>query len=83
MPKLNNTLKFVVFHVNFLFSMMGLGLIGLAIYMLVADWGRLDPSFFTGLGAILLIAGFISALGAVIGNFGVTHQRIKYGNCWL
>jgi hypothetical protein len=59
--------------------MMGLCLIGLSIYILVADWGQLDPGFFTGVGSILLISGFISSVASIMGNFGITHQRIKYG----
>ncbi len=80
MARLNNLLKFFIFHINFVFSVTGLGLIGLSIYILVANWGQLDPGFFAGVGAVLLIAGYISALAAVMGNFGITHQRLKYGN---
>jgi hypothetical protein len=47
--------------------------------ILVADWGQLDPGFFTGVGSILLISGFISSVASIMGNFGITHQRIKYG----
>ena len=79
MPRLNNMLKFIIFHVNFLFSILGLCFMGLAIYIMVANWGQLDPGFFQGVGAILFIAGFIMALAASMGNFGITHQRYKYG----
>ena len=43
---------------------------GLSLYVLVANWGKLDPGFFTGAGAVLFLAGFIAMIGAIMGNFG-------------
>lgn len=59
MAKLNNALKFIIFHVNFLFSILGLAFMGFGIYVMVADWGQLDKGFFLGTGVVLLLVGFI------------------------
>lgn len=70
MARLNTFLKFSILNVNYLFAVLGLGLMGLSLYVLVANWGKLDPGFFTGAGAVLFLAGFIAMIGAIMGNFG-------------
>jgi len=50
---------------------------GLAIYVMLANWGTLDPSFFLGSGLVLLLFGLIVCLIAYLGYNGVRYQRTK------
>lgn len=75
--RLNEWTKFILMQVNFFFAVFGLTLVGLAIYVLAANWGSLDPAFFTGGGVVLCLFGFIIIFVAYIGCLGVVNQRRK------
>ena len=75
--RINEWTKFILMQVNFFFAMFGLTLMGLAIYVLAANWGSLDPAFFTGGGVVLLLFGSIVTCVAYLGCLGVQNQRRK------
>lgn len=75
--RINEWTKFILMQVNFFFAMFGLTLVGMAIYVLAANWGSLDPAFFTGGGIVLCLFGLIIAFVAYIGCLGVVNQRRK------
>jgi len=72
----NERLRSFVRQVNYIFTMFGLTLMGLAIYVLFANWGALDPNFFLGSGLVLLLFGLIITLIAYLGYKGVMYQRM-------
>jgi len=79
---MNSYVKFIVIHVNILFIVIGLFLMAVAIYLLVGNFGRLDPGFFLGTGLILMFAGSSLACGACLGCQGVNNQGETFGPFW-
>jgi len=75
--RLNEWTKFILMQVNFFFAMFGLTLVGLAIYVLSANWGSLDPAFFRGGGVVLMLFGLLVTCVAYLGCLGVQNQRRK------
>lgn len=81
MSRFNNFVKFNVKHVNFFFAIIGLSLIGIALYLIFADWKALAPGFFLGSGICTLLFGLILTTVSYIGNMGVNHQT-KISGFW-
>lgn len=79
MGRINNSVKWLVMNINFLWSNIGLCLIGLAIFALVSDWGSLDKYFFITWGTIGILFGSIVMLISILGCMGVTHQARREG----
>ena len=79
MCNLNNFVKQTVLNVNFLFFVLAVTLIALSVFVLVSDWGTLDPSFFIGWGIIAILFGSIIILVAILGCLGVQYQRKRTG----
>jgi hypothetical protein len=79
MGKLNNIIRFVVLHINFCFSLLGIIVLGLGLYACIADWGTLDEAFFLGGGIIASLVGVLLVQLAFLGCFGVSYQHRKTG----
>lgn len=75
--RINEWVKFILMQTNFFFAMFGMTLVGMSIYVLVANWGDLDPAFFTGSAVALLLFGLIVTAVTYIGCLGVVNQRRK------
>lgn len=75
--RINEWVKFILMQVNFFFAMFGVTLVGLAIYVMAANWGDLDPAFFTGSAVALLLFGLIITCVTYLGCLGVVNQRRK------
>jgi hypothetical protein len=64
-----------------LFTIIGLGLFVLALYVLIADWGSLADGFFLGSGITILFIGFIVFFMSILGCFGLAYQVRREGLC--
>lgn len=81
MPRINNNAKFVIVNVNIFFFWLGLLLLGLALYLWIADWGDgLTSGFFLGSGIIIALVGIITCTVAFLGCQGVNNQTSKFGD---
>lgn len=64
MGRCNRYLRFIMKQVNFNFGLLGLGTIGISLYIMFAKWGDVDPSFFFGTGLTFCLFGvFLTSLG--------------------
>ncbi len=79
MGRLNNWIKAIVLNFNTIFSLVGLSIIGLAIFVLVNDWGSLDKKFFLGWGILSIFFGFFIYLASTVGYLGVRFQARRSG----
>lgn len=79
MGRLNNLLKFGLINANILFSVFGVFLVAVSIYLFAGNFGTLDPSFFIACGLIILFAGLSVIFGSLLGCQGVNNQGEKYG----
>jgi len=79
----NETFKLFLARVNYTFSFFGFTCCAMAIYVLVANWGALDPSFFTGGGIIFFFFGAIIVGITYVGDKGIMHHRHnkKFSSC--
>ena len=80
MARINNTLKFILLNVNILFSMFGVFLLAVALYMFAGNFGQLDPEFFLGVGLVLVFVGASTIAATIIGCQGVGNQNKRLGN---
>eukprot|EP01038_Epipyxis_sp_PR26KG_P007481 gene7481-10195_t len=78
MARINNIIKFVVVNVNILFSVLGMFIIGFALYLLCANWGKLDPGFFLGSGLCILLFGMLLIIVSCLGCQGVNNQTENF-----
>lgn len=79
MARFNNILRFLLLHINFFFSTMGIAAMGIGIYILSAKWGSLDRGFFVSCGIILLLLGTTTFTVSIVGCFGATYQQRHEG----
>jgi hypothetical protein len=76
----NSYAKFLVVNVNIVFFWVGLLLLGLSLYLWIADWGDgLTSSFFLGSGIVIALLGIIVCTVAFLGCQGVNNQTSKFG----
>jgi hypothetical protein len=73
--KLNEWAKFIVSQGNFMFTVLGFTITGMATYMLLADFGDLDKGFFLGGGIIFFLFGWIVLGISYLGCQGIYYQR--------
>lgn len=83
MGRINNFTKWLVMNINFLYSSMAIASIGIAIFVLVSDWGSLDPNFFLGWCILVILFGIIVSLIAILGCMGVSLQQKRDGMWFL
>lgn len=83
MGRINNFTKWLVMNINFLYSSMAISSIGIAIFVLVSDWGSLDPNFFLGWCILVILFGIIVSLIAILGCMGVSLQQKRDGMWFL
>lgn len=83
MGRLNNAIKNIFFDVNIFLFFIGLVLIGIALYVIFADWGGLDPSFFLGTGIAVALFGLLLCCLCVVGMLGVRLQEKSAGMCYF
>lgn len=79
MGRINNLIKWIVANVNFLYSAMAITAIVLAIFVLVSNWGTLDPGFFLGWGIAIILFSLIVSLMTYMGCLGVSYQVKRTG----
>ena len=79
MGRINNIMKWILMNVNFLYSAMAVTAIVLAIFVLVSDWGSLDPGFFLGWGIAVILFGVIINMITYLGCLGVSNQLKRTG----
>ena len=72
---LNHILRFVVLYINVLFSLLGLGILGFALYAIFAKWGGLDKGFFVGVGVVGVLLGFDIFLVSIVGYVGILFNE--------
>lgn len=73
--RMNEWAKFIVTQANFLFTLLGLTVMGISIYVAVADFGALDKGFFLGGGLMFFFFSILMILTAYLGSQGVYYQR--------
>eukprot|EP01041_Mallomonas_annulata_P012024 gene12024-25192_t len=76
---MGNFVKMTVLNINFFIFILSITLIGLSIFILVSDWGTLDPNFFLGWCIVMIIFGGTVILLSVLGCLGVKHQYKQDG----
>lgn len=77
---LNSYAKFIVVNVNIFFFWIGLLLLGVALYLWIAEWGDgLVKGFFLGAGLTIALLGMIVCAMAFLGCQGVNNQTWKQG----
>jgi hypothetical protein len=79
MGRINNLIKWIVANVNFLYSAMAITVIVLAIFVLVSDWGTLDPGFFFGWSISMILFALIITMITYMGCLGVANQVKRSG----
>jgi hypothetical protein len=79
MARINSIIRFLILHINFFFTVMGICLLGLALYICIADWGNLDATFFIGGGIICGLVGMLLLMLSFLGCFGISYQHRKQG----
>lgn len=79
MGRINELVKFTIMHVNFVYSFCAIVLMGFSIFVMVGDWGGLDPAFFLGWGMVGLLFGSLILIISVLGCQGVNHQTVRTG----
>lgn len=79
MSRINNLIKWVVFQINITTSLSGWFTIAMAFYFLFANWGDLDPSFFTGIGVTFLLIGILILSISWIACTGIRNQGKFFG----
>jgi hypothetical protein len=79
MGKLNKIIKFTLANWYILCFTFGIAVFGFSLYLLLANWGRLDPSFFFGTGIIVMLFGLLIIIMQLIGCQAVNHQTEKHG----
>lgn len=79
MGRLNEFVRVTVLNVNFLFFVLSTTLVGIATFILLSDWGTLDPNFFFGWCIAMVLFGAIIILVSVLGCLGVKYQRREKG----
>ena len=72
--KLNEWAKFLVSQANFIFTIFGFFIVGAASYLLGADFGDLDKTFFVSGGIIFFLFGWIVRY-IIFGLSGIYYQR--------
>lgn len=80
--RINNTVKFLVFHINIVILLIGLAFFGFAMYLFFANWGDLDPNFFVGMGTIVMLFGLFVMMCTLVGGYGLDKQTEKYGKIY-
>lgn len=83
MGRLNNLLKWILMNVNFLYSAMAVTAIVLGIFVLVSDWGSLDPGFFLGWGISVILFSVVINMITYLGCLGVSNQIKRTGYSFL
>eukprot|EP00903_Cladosiphon_okamuranus_P010475 g9911.t1 len=81
MGKLNSFIKFVVFNVNALLFLGGIGMIVVASLILTADFIKLAKTYMQTRGMVLVFIGIFVAGMSVIGCVG-THRQIQRDRLW-
>jgi hypothetical protein len=79
MGRINNMIKWVVANVNFLYSAMAVTAIVLAIFVLVSNWGTLDPGFFFGWSIFIILFSVVVTMITYMGCLGVSYQIKRTG----
>ena len=79
MSRLNNLIKWFIMNINFFYSAMAVTTIALAIFVLVSDWGSLDPGFFLGWGISAILFSLLINMMTYVGCLGVSNQGKKSG----
>jgi hypothetical protein len=79
MGAINDFIKMSVLNTNFFIFILSITLIGIATFILVSDWGTLDPQFFIGWCIILILFGGTVILLAILGCLGVKYQNKNDG----
>lgn len=82
MARLNGILKFTLINVNILFSVIGLFILALGVYLLAGNFGKLDPGFFLGTGLIIVFCGTTIVVGSCLGCQGAINQTEKFGTMY-
>jgi hypothetical protein len=57
----------------------GTAFVGLAIFILVSDWGSLDVSFFVGWSVVGILFGTFLFLTSSLAYLGIRYQSRKTG----
>ncbi len=73
--RVNEWAKFIVTGANSLFTLLGVTIIGGALYAIFADFGALDKNLFLGIGILFILFGVIIITVAYLGGQGVYYQR--------
>lgn len=77
--RLNNIIKLIVVNINIVLFLWGIIVLGMALYLLTADWGGLDQGFFVGVGCITGLLGLIVSMTSCLGCIGIDRQTEKLG----
>jgi hypothetical protein len=82
MSRLNNSLKFALINVNMIFSVFGLFLVAIAVYLFVGNFGKLDPGLFQGTALVVGFAGTTVIVSSILGCQGANNQNQKLDTFW-
>ena len=81
MSKLNDAILYILYQVNIAYSFIGCTFFAIALYIIFADWGTLDASYFLALGISVALFGVIVMTVSCLGCLGIDHQRMQRGAC--
>ena len=81
MGKINKYIVYTVNQVNFIFGMVGFSVFGTSFWLLFAQWGDIDASFFLGAGLLTLLFGLFLISLACLGCLSTSFQPKKIGVC--
>ena len=79
MGKINKYIVYVVNQVNFVFGMVGFSVFCTSFWIMFAQWGDIDASFFLGVGLLTLIFGLFLISLACLGCLSTSFQPKKIG----
>jgi hypothetical protein len=66
-------------NANIIFSVFGVFLMAVALYLFFGNFGQLDPGFFVGTALVILFAGSSILTASCIGCQGAANQNEKFG----
>lgn len=75
MARLNNIIKFATLNLSIYVALIGLFLIGFALYVLFAQWGAIESGLFNGIGVSILLFGLCIVIATYIGFQGIVYQK--------